>query len=184
MAIRNLLPSIWRSEGRDINLGREINQLQRRINEIFDDFFSSTSSLSGWTHPSTNLAKFEQEFSPTCDVHENDREYLMSFDLPGVKKDEVKIEVYGNQLTISGERKREQKEESKGRLNSDRFYGSFFRSFFLPSEVNADLAEAHFENGVLKITLPKMEKNNSKQIPINEPKGMNQQKESKLGKAS
>lgn len=178
MAIRSLLPSIWRNERKDYNPAREVNHLQRRINDIFDEFFSS-SALSRWAQPSMNLAELEQEFSPPCDIQETDREYLVSFDLPGVNKDEVKIEVQGNQLTVSGERKKEQKVESKGHLNTESFYGSFFRSFSLPNEVEADYAEANFENGVLKISLPKAEKSSSKQIPINQVKGMNQRREAK-----
>ncbi len=166
MAIRNMLPDIWRGERGVWNPIREMSRLQRRIDRMFDDFFSEpfVSSLV----PSRELLPFSEEvgFTPACDVEETDTHYLVSFDLPGVKKDDVKIELHENQLTVSGERK----EEKKGRGSRERYYGSFTRSFTLPSNVNADKAEANYENGVLQIALPKTAASVGKQIPIKEGK--------------
>jgi HSP20 family protein len=121
-----------------------------------------------------------QEFMPACDVEESDQGYLMSFDLPGVKKEDVKIELQENQVTVSGERKQEKKVESKGRVSQERYYGSFCRSFTLPSSVEPSKVEASYDNGVLHIAIPKIHVSASKQIPIKEGKLI----EGKSGKAA
>lgn len=84
------------------------------------------------------------EFSPAYEVSEQDDHYAISLDIPGVKKDEIKIEVLDKNLTISGERKKFEKS-----------YGTFKRSFVLPSTVSTDKIEAHYEDGVLNLYVPK-----------------------------
>lgn len=146
MAIRNQLPTV-----------REVNRLQHRIDRMFDDFLSEPFLEPG-----------EESFIPACDIEESDTQYRIDFDLPGVKKNDVKIEIRGNQLTVSGERRHEREEKSQGRTNRERFYGSFVRSFALPTDVRSDQVEASYEDGVLQITVPKTPETSSKQIPIRE----------------
>lgn len=112
-----------------------------------------------------------KSFNPACDVEETDSHYLMSFDLPGISKDEVKIEVVENQLTIAGERKIERKEEKNSRHLTERYYGSFKRVFTLPSTIDATKVEASYKDGVLQIALPKTEAAKPHQIKISEGKG-------------
>ena len=90
--------------------------------------------------PARELAELEVEaFNPAVAVEETDSHYLLSLDLPGVKKDDVKIEIRDNELTISGERKEERKEKTKGRIDEERVYGSFFRSSrFRPTSSQQD----------------------------------------------
>ena len=132
------------------NLLPEMNRLQRRMDNLFGQFFIDPFSAE------------EMDFIPACDVEETNDEFLISFDLPGVKKEDVKIDVRENLISVSGERK----EEVKGRQSRERYYGTFSRSFSLPSNINSEKAEARFENGVLQIALPKMPVPASKQIPI------------------
>jgi HSP20 family protein len=115
-------------------------------------------------------------------VDETNTHYLMSFDLPGVKKEDVKIDLQENQLIVSGERK----EETQGQGGSrERFYGAFSRSFTLPQNVDASKVEANYENGVLQIALPKTAVTTTgKQIPIKEGKLISQKKEGKSEKAA
>lgn len=97
-------------------------------------------------------------FIPTCDINETKEHYLVSLDMPGVKKENIKIEVQGNTLLISGERQREIKEATADEaIRRERVYGKFERSFELPSSINADKIEAHYDNGVLNVALPKAE---------------------------
>ena len=122
--------------------------------------------------PMTTFKRETQSFNPACDVEETHTHYLMSFDLPGVSKDDVKIEVVENQLTISGERKAlEKKDDKNNRHVAERYYGSFQRVFTLPSTIDAAKVEATYKDGVLQIALPKSEAARPHQIKISEGKG-------------
>lgn len=106
-------------------------------------------------------------FQPSCDINETKDHYLVSFDMPGVKKEDIKIEMQGNQLVISGERQREVKEEDgEATLRHERVYGKFERTFVLPTSINADKIEAHYENGVLNVALPKAESAKGRTIQV------------------
>lgn len=103
------------------------------------------------------------DFAPAVDMEESDKSYLLSVDLPGMKKNEIKLEMADNVLTISGERIRDSKGEGR---YSERAFGKFQRSFSLPVQVNSEKIEAHFEEGVLRINLPKIEGARSHSIKI------------------
>jgi HSP20 family protein len=163
MARRSLAPDSWR--GGSLSPIREMSRLQRDIDRMFDDFLSPVSNLVG------NVLDRQVIFSPPCDVDESDSHYLVSFDLPGINKQDVNIEVRDNQLIVSGERKEERKEERKDRVSTERLYGAFQRAFTLPSTVDADRVEANYENGVLRVAIPKSEAAKPKQIEIKEGKG-------------
>lgn len=182
MAIRSLLPSVWRSERNLWNPIREMNRLQRRMDRVFDELSPELFPMMG--RSLEEWPEMTEEFSPPCDVSETDTHFLLSFDLPGVKKDEIKIECRGNRLIVTGERKQEKREEVKGQISQERFYGTFTRSFTLPGNVNFEQSEAHFEDGVLQIALPKTEVVQAKQIPIREGKMLLHKKEVKPEKAA
>ncbi|WP_374033619.1 Hsp20/alpha crystallin family protein [Bdellovibrio bacteriovorus] len=112
---------------------------------------------------SNALTRAGFDFSPSVDVEEKDNAYLVSADLPGMKKEDIKVELNDNILTISGERTRETKSEGH---YSERSYGRFQRSFTLPVKVLTEKIEAHFEDGVLHLTLPKSEGARSHSIKI------------------
>ncbi|MGE5300346.1 MAG: Hsp20/alpha crystallin family protein [Acidobacteriota bacterium] len=99
-------------------------------------------------------AEFE-EFSPTIDVYEEDKDIVVKADLPGVKKSDVTIDISDNMLTISGEKKHEDKVEKKDYYRYESSYGRFSRSFELPGGMDMGKAKAHLENGVLEIRIPK-----------------------------
>jgi HSP20 family protein len=136
----------------------ELWNMQREINRLFDNFFrggmqdDGSFGLSSWT--------------PAVDIAEHDNEFVVKVELPGVSKDDVKITLESNILTIRGEKKqdRETKEENYHRL--ERMYGSFQRSFTLPSTVRSDKIDATFKDGILTITLPKAEEARPKQIEV------------------
>ncbi len=131
--------------------------LWRDMDRIFDDFLTPIHA---------NVRS--NSFAPACDVHETEEHYLMSFDLPGISKDEINIQVVENELTISGERRKEWKEAKQGTSWSERSYGKFTRTFTLPTSVDADKIEAHFENGVLRLVLPKAAAVKPRQIRISD----------------
>jgi len=94
---------------------------------------------------------------PPVDIEENDREYILKAELPGMKKEEVKLTVEGGTLSISGERKAEKEEKDKKYHRMERSYGAFQRSFTLPEGALAEEISAEFKDGVLLVHLPKDE---------------------------
>ena len=109
---------------------------------------------------------------PSCDFHEDKDHYFLSLDLPGLSKKDLKIQYENQILTVSGERKEEYKKESKENNSyfSEKFYGSFSRSFKIPSQLDQDKIEAQFSGGVLELILPKTKENRGKEIEVKEGK--------------
>jgi HSP20 family protein len=104
--------------------------------------------------------------SPAVDLTENERGYVVSVELPGVKREDVSVELHEDVLTIRGEKKSE-REEKKDRSHwIERAYGSFSRSFTLPPTAVADQLKASFTDGVLRIEIPKQEPTKARQIAI------------------
>lgn len=89
------------------------------------------------------------------DVAEDEKNYIVKANLPGVAKDDIKVSIDGNQVSISTEVKREQEAGGQSMLRSERFYGQQYRSFTLDSAIDEENASAKYENGVLELTLPK-----------------------------
>lgn len=102
------------------------------------------------------------------DLSEDDRSYHVKAEMPGVAKEDIEVAVEGAQVTISGEVKRgmEKKQQDEKELYTERYYGKVFRSFTLPQEVESDQADAHYEAGVLTLTLPKKANGSAKRISI------------------
>ena|SRR5579872_5938961 len=117
------------------------------------------------------VAKLETElFVPPIDVKVAEGNLIVTADLPGIKKEDVKIEVTDKTLTIAGERKSEQKEEKPGFHKIERSYGKFYREIPLPEGAKIDLTKAELVNGVLTIALPVPEVKKGRQVPIEEGK--------------
>jgi HSP20 family protein len=105
-------------------------------------------------------------FAPRIDVVEREGEYLVTAELPGLEEKDFHLEVHGNALTLTGEKRVEREDERKGWRWSERSYGSFRRSIQLPDDVASDKASAAFRNGVLTVTLPKAEHAKVRHIPV------------------
>ena len=105
-------------------------------------------------------------FAPEVDITGTDNEITITADLPGIDVKDVKIDVRDNVLTISGERKEESEKKEKNCYRSERFFGSFQRSFALPDGLDQEKVKAAYKNGVLTVTIPKSEKVKPKQISI------------------
>lgn len=110
----------------------------------------------------------EAEWAPAVDICEKDGEYLLKADLPGVKKEDVHIQLQNGVLTLSGERKSEKEEKGETYHRVERTYGSFSRSFTLPDNVSSEKIKAECKEGMVCVHLPKTEarKPATKQIPI------------------
>lgn len=103
-----------------------------------------------------------QKFNAAVDIEEDEDHWMMSFDLPGIPKEDVNIEVKDNVLRVWGERKNEVKKDSY----VERSFGRFERAFSLPKNAQSDKVDAHFENGVLRVAVPKVEIKEAKKIEI------------------
>lgn len=145
------LPSLFRSN----DAFRELTRLQSDIDKLFRE-------MNGFETRMDNGSVF----APSCEVTETKESYMMTFDLPGVKKEDVKIEVEGNRISVSAERREEKKTDDKKQHYSEISYGSYQRSFTMPSAIEQSKVEAKFDNGVLKVTLPKNASSNVKQIAV------------------
>lgn len=157
MALRNHLPENYGNR----RPFRDLARMQRDFDRMFEQMFEEFPGFVGES----------QEFFPACDIEETDSHYWVAFDLPGVSKNDLKIEVRDRQLYVSGERKKEHKEREGLRLSEERHYGSFQRVFTLPSAAKLENIEANFESGVLYIAIPKAEATKPKQVEIKEHAG-------------
>ena len=133
---------------------REMMTLREAMDHLFDDAFTRPLSLrDGWS-------------VPAIDMYQTDDEIVVKASLPGVKADEVQINISGEVLTLKGETKHEEEKKDKAWHIREQRWGAFERSVVLPTDVVADKAKADFENGILTITLPKAEEVKPKVISI------------------
>jgi len=132
--------------------------LMRRLTDDMDRMFSGR----GGGH------SFETAgFIPPVEVRENNGNLMICAELPGLNKEDVKVEVNNNTLVIQGERKRESEEDRSGVRHSERSYGFFYREIPLPEGVKLDQAKAEFNNGILEVRVPiAEEQRKNRQIPI------------------
>ena len=106
-------------------------------------------------------------WSPVIEVSERENEMVICAELPGLKPEDVKVEVTEDALIIEGERKQDREDKQEGRWRSERHYDRFYRIIPLPEEANAENARADFKNGVLQVTVPvKRAESKRRQIPI------------------
>jgi len=130
--------------------------LQREMNRMFDSFFR------GVDEPSL----LNSTWIPAVDVAEENDAYVVKVELPGVNKDDVKITLESNILTIRGEKKVENEVKEKNYHRTERSYGAFQRSFTLPTSVKSDEIDAVYKDGILTVALPKAEEAKPKQIEV------------------
>jgi HSP20 family protein len=111
-------------------------------------------------------------WTPAVDIQRSDGNFIVTAELPGLKKEEVKVEMVDNLLVIEGERKKENKEDHEGYHRYERSYGAFYRAIQLPVGVKMDEVKAELENGLLKISIPVPEpKSNIRHVPVQETAG-------------
>ena len=133
---------------------REMMTLREAMDHLFDDAFTRPLTLrDGWS-------------APAIDMYQTDDEIVVKASLPGVKADEVQINITGEILTLKGETKQVEEKKDKAWHMREQRWGAFERASALPTEVTADKAKAEFENGILTITLPKAEEVKPKIISI------------------
>lgn len=141
--------------------GSPFGALQRFADEMdrmFEDFgFGRRWNSPSWREPAPwreTGRETGELWDPEIEVFQNNNELTVRADLPGLKKDEVSVELTENAVTIHGERKREREEDREGYYRTERTYGSFYRVIPLPEGAITEQAKARFNNGVLEVTIP------------------------------
>ena len=99
----------------------------------------------------------DTKYAMPVELHENEKEYCVRAELPGVKKEDLDIDIDKNHLTINAKKEEETKEDTKGYRKSEFKYGEFSRTVYFPQDINIDKTDAKLEHGILKITAPKVE---------------------------
>jgi len=139
------------------NPRRDLLGMREEMNMLLGDFFSPDRRGD-----ETNFACW----APRVDIAEENGNYELVADLPGLKKDDIKVEIHDNILTLRGEKKLEEEKKEKSYRLAERCYGEFVRAFTLPENANRDAIEAQFKDGVLRLTIPKTEQPKPKQIEV------------------
>ncbi|MEX0770513.1 MAG: Hsp20/alpha crystallin family protein [Balneolaceae bacterium] len=138
---------------------KSIRQFRRDMERFFDDVMPFS-----WTRE--NGGSLLDTWAPSSDISEDEKEYTLQMDLPGIEKEDVKVSYQEGRLIITGERKHEEKEEKKDYIRRERSAGSFYRAFKLPDEVREDEIKAIFKEGVLNVHIPKAEVSKPKEVKI------------------
>ena len=142
---------------------RDLVSMERDFNKIFN----SLERKFGFGDGDNENEEFENAvWMPMTDILEDDNQYYLNIDLPGIKKEDVKINYSNGQLSISGERKQETVEKNTKFHRAERSYGKYYRSFTLPQKIKESEIDAEFKDGQLKISIPKSEEVKPKQIEI------------------
>lgn len=136
----------------------ELRRMQYRMSRLFEEFPEYIES--------SQLPAPRESQVPYVDVIDREKDIVVTVDLPGVDKNDIRINVRDNTLEISAEKKTAREHEDEGYLRRERGYSRFYRTIRLPTQVDEARAQAGFNNGVLEITLPKAEKKAGSNIPI------------------
>ena len=126
--------------------------------DVFDRFFDDLRLPRLW--------KEDQAWMPVFDMSETDKELIVKVEVPGMDNKDISLSLANGCLTISGEKKHQEKEEKENYHRTERRYGAFCRNIVLPVDVDPDKVDATYKDGVLKITLPKTESKKTKRIEI------------------
>lgn len=132
----------------------------RDVDSMFEDFL-------GWSFPSWVRSRTDGGYLPRVDIRETEDKYFLTFEAPGLTKDDFDISVRQNTLTVSGQRKEEKEEKDSGFIRREIASGSFSRSFTIPETVNTDSISAEYRDGLLDITMDKLEKVKPKEVKVN-----------------
>jgi len=140
------------------NPWREMPTLHNRINRMFDDPFFSIDRLAD----EDGLGMW----NPAVDLYEKDDHLIIKAELPGINKDDIKVDLKDRVLTLSGERSYDNEVREENYYRRERSFGKFQRAFTLPAEVDAEKIKAEFKDGVLQIEVPKPENQKAKRVAV------------------
>lgn len=134
----------------------DFQTLQERFNRIFQDsalpHFGREEAMGSW--------------APLCDIYEEGDNIVVKAEIPGLDRNDIDVQVENNILTLRGERKRENEVKSENLFRTERYYGTFTRSFTLPATVATEKIRAEYKDGVLVLTMPKVEEAKPRKIKV------------------
>ncbi len=133
--------------------------IQERMNRVFGETMRAL-------YPNEGEELEKGTWMPAVDIHETEDGYIVKADLPGMKKEDIQIDLKNSTLTLKGEKKFEEKVSKDNYVRTERAYGTFVRSFTLPHNVDAEKIRASYKDGVLEFALPKKEEAKPKQIKV------------------
>jgi HSP20 family protein len=137
---------------------RDLMRMREEMNRLFGQYFREGEGEEGtW---------LTRGWAPPVDIHETDEALIVKAELPGFSKDDIHIDLHNNRLTLRGERKHETEVKEEQYHRRERAYGSFQRSFQLPTTIDQDKVTANFQNGILELRLPKIEAAKPKRIAV------------------
>jgi len=151
--------------GRDVSPFRAMQRMADEMDRLFDDFGFGRR----WLRPSWRETGAEI-WAPEVEVSQKNNELTIRADLPGLKREDVTVDITDNDVTIQGERKHEKEEEREGYYRTERGYGSFCRVIPLPEGAISEQAKANFKDGVLEITIPAPPASKGRRLEIAEAK--------------
>ena len=156
---------------------REFATIQDRMNRLFRDSYGSEGREEALTTAS---------FAPPVDVYEDEHNVTLKIEVPGIDEKDIDVRIENSTLTVHGERKFEKEEKEENYRRVERQYGSFTRTFTLPTTVDQESVQADYEKGVLKVKLAKKQEAKPKQIKVNvsSEKTLEAQEPKRAGKAA
>ena len=137
---------------------KELEDVSNRLNRVF-------GRVTARSEPDREMLA-TADWTPSVDISETDAAYLVKGEIPGVKKEDVKVTIQDGMLTIQGERKHEKEEKGKKFHRVECSYGSFVRSFRVPDDADENKVEAEFKDGMISVSLPKSQKTKAKAIEV------------------
>jgi HSP20 family protein len=140
---------------------RDLATLRERMNRLFEETYTSRGEEKDLVAGTWN---------PSVDIYEKENELVLKAEVPGIDENDIELKIEDNTLTLKGDRKFEKETKEENYYRIERSYGSFYRSFTLPRNIDQDKIKAACENGILKVTLPKKAELKPKNVKILKPK--------------
>lgn len=134
----------------------EVSSLRKEMDNLWNNFLGETAFPGS----------FSKDWLPSVDVSETDDQLVIKAELPGLDAKDVNVSISGDVLTVKGEKKKEEEKEDEHFHSSERYYGSFQRSFRLPANIKTDEVDATYDKGILQLRLRKTAESKKKEIEI------------------
>ncbi len=146
----------------------DFNRLMNRFQRDFEDFWGTSSRIGRdmTRRARSSIAPFAGATMPSVDIEDQGKNYRLTVDLPGFKKEDVQVELEEDSVTINAKRSMAEDEKTKNYVRHERSSQTYFRRIHLPEAIRSDQANAKLNNGTLDIMLPKKEPKETKKLPV------------------
>lgn len=149
------------------DIQQDFNRMMNRFQRDFEDFWGTSSRVSrDVTRRARAMTPFSGATMPSVDIEDQGKNYRLTVDLPGFKKEDVQVELEEDEVTINAKRQQIEDERSKNYVRHERSAQTYYRRIHLPEMIRSDQANAKLNNGILEITLPKKEPKETKKLTV------------------